>query len=112
MSTDPFTYIWAYRVPSEGVDEFRSLYGPEGAWVRLFRQAAGYLDTVLYRDRNDRTRYVTIDRWESEQAFRGFRTRFAEDFERLDTAGKHLTIEETPLGELGPDYIGDQALDL
>ena len=79
--------------------------------MRLFRQAPGYLDTVLYRDRNDRNRYVTIDRWESEQAFRDFRAGFAEDFERLDIDGEHLTLEETPLGELGPDGLGDEARD-
>jgi heme-degrading monooxygenase HmoA len=107
LSADPFTYIWAYRVPPERVDEFRSLYGPDGPWVRLFRQAPGYLDTVLYRDRNDGARYLTIDRWESEEAFRDFRARFAEDFDRLDSDGEHLTLEETPLGELGPDGIGD-----
>ena len=102
MSVDPFTYIWAYRVPPEKGAEFRSLYEPEGAWVRLFRQAPGYLDTHLYRDRNDSDRYVTIDRWESEEAFRSFRARFAEEFERLDSDGEHLTLEETPLGEFGP----------
>ena len=105
MSVDPFIYIWAYRVQPPRADEFRRLYGPEGAWVRLFRQAAGYLDTHLYRDRNDGDRYVTIDRWESEEAFRSFRARFAEEFERLDSEGEHLTLEETPLGEFGPGAI-------
>ena len=102
MSADLFIYIWAYRVPPERVDEFGRLYGPEGAWVRLFRRAPGYMDTNLYRDRNDVERYVTIDRWESEEAFRDFRARFAEEFERLDRDGEHLTLEETPLGELEP----------
>lgn len=111
MSADPFTYIWAYRVQPEKVEEFRRLYGLEGPWVRLFRQAPGYLDTVLYRDRNDRARYVTIDRWESEEAFRDFRTRFAEDFERLDRDGEHLTLEEVLLGELGPDGMGAEVGD-
>ena len=102
MPAEPFIYIWAYRVPPEKVDEFRRLYGPEGAWVRLFRQAPGYVDTDLYRDRNDGDRYVTIDRWESEEAFENFRASFAEEFERLDRDGEHLTLEETPLGELKP----------
>jgi heme-degrading monooxygenase HmoA len=101
LSVDPFVYMWAYLVPSQSVDEFRRLYGPEGAWVRLFRQAPGYLDTHLYRDRDDRDRYVTIDRWESEEAFRRFRAKFAEEFKRLDSEGEDLTLEETPLGEFG-----------
>ena len=102
MSVDPFIYMWAYRVSPQRADHFRRLYGPEGAWVRLFRQAPGYVDTHLYRDRNDGDRYVTIDQWESEEAFMGFRVRFAKEFERLDKDGEHLTLEETPLGEFGP----------
>ncbi len=58
--------------------------------------------THLYQDRNDGDRYVTIDRWESEEAFKDFRASFAEEFERLDRDGEHLTLEETPLGELKP----------
>ena len=52
LSADPFVYVWAYRVLPERVDEFRRLYGPDGEWVRLFRQSRGYLSTNLYRDRN------------------------------------------------------------
>ena len=101
FSVDTFIDLWAYRVPPQKADEFGRLYGSEGAWVRLFRQAPGYLDTHLYRDRNDAYRYVTVDRWESEEAFRAFRVRFAEEFEHLDIEGEHLTVEETPLGEFG-----------
>lgn len=106
VSTESFIYVWAYRVaPGSGV-EFQQLYGPEGGWVRLFRQAPGYLGTDLYRDRDDEDRYLTIDRWESEEAFRAFRVRFAEEFERLDNAGEHLTLEETSLGEFGSALFG------
>ena len=101
MSGDPFVYMWAYRVPFQRVDEFRRLYGPEGDWVRLFRQAPGYVNTLLYRDRSDRDRYVTIDRWESEEAFTKFRAKFADEFEQLDLEGEGLTLEQTPLGEFG-----------
>ncbi len=99
VSANPFIYIWAYRVLPERADEFRRLYGPDGAWVQLFRQAPGYLGTDLYRDRDNGDRYVSIDRWESEEAFRGFRAKFAKEFERLDSDGGQLTLEETPLGE-------------
>lgn len=99
MPVDPFIYVWAYRIPPQKAHEFRRLYGPEGAWAQLFSQAPGCVDTHLYRDRNDGDRYMTIDRWESEEAFKSFRTRFANDFERIDREGDQLTLEETPLGE-------------
>ena len=75
--------------------------------MRLSRQAPGYPDTGLYRDRNDQDRYVTIDRWGSERAIRGFRARFAEEFERLNSDGEDLTLEETPIIET--DGITDAA---
>lgn len=105
LAADPFIYVWAYRVARERADEFHRLYGPEGAWVRLFRQAPGYLDTHLYRDRNDGDRYVTIDRWDSEEAFRTFRAIFAAEFQHLDSEGEALTLDETPLGEFRPSGV-------
>ena len=97
-----FIYVWVYRVVPGNVDEFIELYGPDGAWVRLFRQAPGYLDTSLYRDRNDVYRYLTVDRWESEEAFREFRMNFATEFDRLDNDGERLTLEEKHLGDFVP----------
>ena len=112
LSVDPFIYMWSYPVSPQKAAEFCRFYGPEGPWVRLFRQAPGYLDTHLYRDRNNADRYVTIDRWESEEAFRGFRARFAVESERLDNDGEHLTLEETPLGEFGPGDVDRLARNL
>ena len=101
VSSDSFAYMWVYRVLPERAEEFVELYGPEGAWVRLFRRAPGYLGTDLYADRDDETRFVSIDRWESEAAFREFRDRFVEEFQRLDREGERLTLEETQIGEFG-----------
>ena len=97
--SDPFLYLWAYRVTPETRVEFQDLYGPDGLWVDLFRRAPGYLDTQLLRDRHDSNRFVTIDHWESEEAFLSFRASFAEDFDQLDRLGERLTIEEERLGE-------------
>jgi heme-degrading monooxygenase HmoA len=99
--SDLFVYLWAYRVSANTRDEFQELYGPDGSWADLFRQAPGYVDTELLRDRDDSDRFITIDRWESEEAFLSFRASFAEEFDHLDRFGERLTIEETPLGEFG-----------
>lgn len=83
------------------VDDFCELYGPRGAWVALFRRAPGYLDTELIVDRNQRSRFVTIDRWESKEAFDSFRTKFGTDFDHIDRLGEELIERETMLGEFG-----------
>jgi len=97
----PTFYLWAYEVSPEMVDDFYELYGPEGAWVALFRRAPGYLDTELIVDRNQPSRFVTIDRWESKEAFDSFRTEFGTDFDQLDRLGEELIERETMLGEFG-----------
>ena len=99
---DPFVYLWAYRVLPECLDAFQEIYGPEGSWVELFRLAPGYLDTQLLQDRNESDRFITIDRWESEEAFVSFRARFAREFDDLDRTGERLTVGETALGEFRP----------
>lgn len=99
---DTFIYMWTYEVSPESVDEFLQLYGPRGAWVALFRRASGYLDTQLFADRDRRGRFLTIDRWESSDAFTSFRTDFAAEFERLDGLGQMLTTRESRVGEFDP----------
>ncbi len=99
MTSSGFAYIWEYRVKPSSEDTFREYYGPAGAWVELFRRADGYLGTRLYRDISDPGRFVTVDRWASEKAFRAFRKRFRAEFERLDGLCESLTESETALGE-------------
>lgn len=95
----PFVYVWAYEVLSEKVDDFLRLYGPGGAWISLFRLAPGYIDTQLLVDRSRDDRFVTVDRWESRQAFADFRRNFAEEFDRLDRMGEEMTSNEVLVGE-------------
>ena len=79
-----YTSLWEFTVPPARQAEFEAHYGPAGAWVRLFRRGAGYLGSELLQDCKDPQRYLTVDRWESVEAWRAFRSRFAADYERLD----------------------------
>ena len=108
MSDGTFVYLWEYRVRSGADQAFCRHYGPEGTWARLFRRGTGYLGTELLRDRAADDRYVTIDRWAGEAAFREFRERFAREFEELDRRCAALTRRETSLGEFG-DAAGEPA---
>lgn len=95
----PYTYLWEFRVSADRQAEFERHYGPDGTWVALFRRAPGYLETLLMQDRSDPLRYITIDRWQSVEAYRAFRSRFSDDYEALDRACEGLTTHEAPLGE-------------
>jgi uncharacterized glyoxalase superfamily protein PhnB/heme-degrading monooxygenase HmoA len=97
-----FSYVWEYEVPADAEPEFLDHYAPDGAWVRLFRRAPGYLGTQLYRDRGLAGRYLTVDHWLDEAAYREFRRAFAAEFETLDRACAALTRREAHLGDLEP----------
>jgi heme-degrading monooxygenase HmoA len=102
MAAGGYATLWSFTVRPERQAEFEAHYGPGGAWVRLFRQAPGYLGSELLRDLADPQRYLTIDRWESRAAFLAFRRQFAPDYERLDREFEGLTTQESPLGEYAP----------
>ena len=102
MSTDPYVYIWEYQIRTETEADFLAHYKPDGAWSRLFRRAPGYLGTELYRDRERRDRFITIDRWRSEADFQDFRTRFAAAFDALDHLCSDFATQERRLGTFVP----------
>jgi heme-degrading monooxygenase HmoA len=91
-------YLWEFIVEPEHVEEFERHYGPQGSWVALFRQAPGYIQTLLLRDSTDRRRFVTIDRWENAEAYQGFRLAFSRQYADLDGRCERLTARETSLG--------------
>jgi heme-degrading monooxygenase HmoA len=94
-----YAYIWEYEVRPEADDRFREIYGADGAWVALFRQAPGYVSTRLYRDRHAPHFYVTVDTWTSREAHQSFRQQFAGPLLELDTVCEALTEREVLLGE-------------
>jgi heme-degrading monooxygenase HmoA len=94
-----YVYLWEFRVREERRSEFEDVYGPEGAWVELFRRAEGYLGSQLLRDPRDGARYVTIDRWASREALESFRARFGAEYEALDRRCEAFTSAETKIGD-------------
>lgn len=95
-----YVYIWEYQVRPESVERFREAYARDGPWVALFQRASGYIGTELYRDVDDPYRYVTVDRWESQQAYDRFRLSFSAEFERLDAECEGFTQRELRIGHL------------
>lgn len=90
----PYFVVWKFTVSAARVPEFVRAYGPDGDWAELFRRAEGYLATVLVRDRNDDSVFVTIDSWVSQQAYAAFHTDFAREYANLDRRCERLTEGE------------------
>jgi heme-degrading monooxygenase HmoA len=97
-----FSYVWEFEVPAADEPQFLTHYAPEGTWARLFGRASGYEGTELYRDLRRPGRYLTVDHWQNEAAYRAFRQQFSSEFEALDRACATLTRREAHLGDFVP----------
>lgn len=95
---NPYLYIWKFQVVPDQEAEFQRIYGPEGDWVQLFRQGAGYRQTLLLKDLDVSGVYTTVDMWESEAAYQNFKEKFAAEFDALDKYCENLTESEVLVG--------------
>ena len=93
-----YEIFWEYEVRPEQVAAFERLYGADGEWARLFRRADGYVETLLFRDTDRPTRYLTVDRWQSRAAFDAFVEATSSAYAALDRQGDALTVREHRLG--------------
>jgi heme-degrading monooxygenase HmoA len=93
-----FVILWQFDIAEDKIAAFEAAYGPEGSWATLFGRTPEYLGTELLRDAYVPGRYVTVDRWRSEEAFRAFRAQHDPDYETLDRTCDSLTAVETRIG--------------
>ena len=89
--------IWEYEVRPGCEASFEDLYGPGGAWASLFGEYEGFAGTQLLR--SDRPgRYLSIDRWHTEDAYEAFLVHARGRYAALDARGDALTVEEHRIG--------------
>jgi quinol monooxygenase YgiN len=90
--------VWEFRVRPERRHQFEFSYDSNGNWAALFRRSSDYQETILLRDSSQNGRYLTIDRWESEEAFRRFKQEFAAEYAAIDAQCEALTESERLVG--------------
>jgi heme-degrading monooxygenase HmoA len=93
-----YTIVWEFHPRTGKEAEFERAYGPEGDWVQLFRKGEGYVGTDLLHDVDAADRYLTVDRWTSEPAYRAFKHSFHEEYAALDEKLAALSSHETRVG--------------
>jgi len=93
-----FVILWQFDIAEEKTSAFEAAYGAEGKWASLFARSAEYLGTELLKDAYVPGRYVTIDRWKNEDAFRAFRAQFDSDYETIDRDCDALVAAESRIG--------------
>jgi heme-degrading monooxygenase HmoA len=94
-----YVYIWEYKVNFNFINEFERHYNSQGSWVKLFKKANGYIETHFFKDKTEINRYVTVDYWESYEAYKTFREKFSFQFDELDNKCEQYTIKENKIGD-------------
>lgn len=92
-----YVRVWQYEVHPDAVAEFVAAYGPGGAWAELFAAGEGYRGTELFRSTSAPTRFVTIDRWASQDEWDRFRADWTEAYAALDARLDRLTAWQEDL---------------
>jgi heme-degrading monooxygenase HmoA len=94
-----YIYIWEYKVKEVKRESFEKAYGPDGDWVGLFAGKDGYIRTEFFNDVKIKSRYLTIDYWDSEEKLRNFRREYKDVIDDIDMKCSELTQSEIFLGE-------------
>ena len=88
--------LWRFRVRPGREREFGAAYAPGGTWAALFGRDTAHLGSDLMRATDGS--YLTLDRWESRDAYERFRARHAVEYDALDRDCEALLEEEAFLG--------------
>jgi heme-degrading monooxygenase HmoA len=93
-----FVIVWEFRVKQDHLAEFKVAYKPDGVWAHLFQKAAGFIATELLRDRDSRTRFLTVDKWDSREHYEAFRAAFETEYLQIDARTEAFTDAEERVG--------------
>ena len=94
-----YVRVWEYQVTGEHLSAFLAAYGGDGEWVTLFSRSSGYAGTELYRSTAAADRFLTVDRWDDDDSWRGFLDTHREAYDALDARLAALTTAERLLFE-------------
>ena len=93
-----FLALWEFEVKPGCEERFEKAYGPAGDWARLFRSDSNYRETRLLRDSLRTAIYLTLDFWNSREAYEQFMAAHKEEYKALDAGGEELTSKERRIG--------------
>ena len=90
-----YVIVWEFVARPGREAGFERAYGPRGPWAAFFAGADGYPGTELWCGEG---RWMTVDRWDGEDAYERFRASRLPEYEALDREMEELTAKETRLG--------------
>ncbi len=94
-----YVIVWEFQAKPGLEKAFEQAYGGDGIWARFFSRSEGFLEAVLLRCHESKGRYLTIDKWDSREAYLNFRKRWSSEYETIDQQCESLTQSERKIGE-------------
>lgn len=94
-----FLALWEFEVKPGSEEKFEEVYGADGAWAKLFLQDSQYRGTRLVKDVARERVYLTLDFWETREAYEKFKRENAAEYERIDKECEGMTVREKKVGE-------------
>lgn len=93
-----YVIVWEFRAREGREKEFERFYGTRGDWAQFFSGGEGFLGTELIRDAGETRRYLTLDRWVSQEFHERFRSRHAEELTESECQlGSFAAVEDQPV---------------
>ncbi len=93
-----FLALWEFEVKPGCEEKFEKVYGADGAWVKLFARDAAYRGTRLVKDVARERVYLTLDFWETREAYEKFKKENAAEYERIDKECEGMAEREQNVG--------------
>ena len=94
-----FLALWEFEVKPGSEEKFEEVYGADGAWAKLFARDEAYRGTRLVKDAERERVYLTLDFWETREAYEKFKRENAAEYERIDKECEGMTVGELCIGE-------------
>jgi heme-degrading monooxygenase HmoA len=93
-----FLVLWEFDVKPGFESRFEKVYGPDGDWAQFFRGDPHYRETRPLRDTLRSRAHMSLDFWDSRDAYEQFRQQNREAYLALDHSCEAITLCERPLG--------------
>jgi heme-degrading monooxygenase HmoA len=90
--------IWELQAKPGSEAEFERVFGPGGEWENLFKKTKAFLGTEIFRDMENPSRYMLVDRFSSQAAFQQFLEKFRAQYDELDKMYEPLCASDIRVG--------------
>lgn len=91
--------IWKFIVRPDREEEFMRAYNSNGRWAQFFSRDNRFQKTLLSKSATSPGEYVTIDYWETGDAYKEFLDMHRKEYTAIDVECAGLTIAEEKIGE-------------